>query len=84
MCPAIIRFMETEQRKIYTSVCQQCGVVFERSMGKPKKWCHDHANAAVISQNLAARNKSGPTYEKQVRGQLKHWHAEARRLGITK
>ena len=64
------------------AVCVQCGKRFVRSRTSSKTTCSTCAKRRQIDAGLATITKSGPTYEKIVRGQLRFWLAEADRLGI--
>ena len=46
------------------------------------KYCPDCKIARVMAVAAQGHYKSGPYWEKIVRGQLKRWHYEARVLGL--
>lgn len=63
--------------------CAGCGAEFwqwERKYGKYCATCSADRSTRVIRAN---RTKSGPVYEKVVRGQLRYWLGEAARLGLA-
>ena len=64
------------------TLCVQCGKRFVRSRSSSKTTCPACAKRRQIDAGLSTITKSGPIYEKVVRGQLRYWLAEADRLGI--
>lgn len=62
--------------------CPRCGARFYRRRGKPTGRCPDCAFEVFASVVKQHREKAGPIYEKVVRGQLRYWSAEAKRIGV--
>ena len=62
--------------------CVECGRVFWRRKGKRRHYCPKCGQASNVLASVSMSKRSGPTYEKAVRGQLAFWTAEAERLGL--
>lgn len=62
--------------------CVECGArfVFRRGTGRPR--CPRCAERLEIEQATEYHERGGSRYERSVCGQLRHWLAEARRLGL--
>jgi DNA-directed RNA polymerase subunit RPC12/RpoP len=62
--------------------CSRCGAELYRRKGKPTGVCHDCGGERLYEAARASVERAGPTYVKVVRGQLRHWLAEAQRVGV--
>ena len=69
-------------RRYTERVCPDCGATFQRRSGKPTGRCIDCASDVFVAAARASVERAGPIYERVVVGQLRHWHAEAERLGL--
>jgi transposase-like protein len=74
--------MKPAPTPLYTSVCQDCGITFERPSGRQRPRCHACAKQRQSDNLDQMHAKSGPLYEATVRQQAKFWRSEAKRLGI--
>lgn len=75
--------MTVETKRYTPRSCPACGATFERRAGKNTGVCISCATAKLSDVARQSRDRAGPAYEKVVRGQLRHWRAEAERLGLA-
>lgn len=63
--------------------CESCGEEFWQWERQYKKRCSACGAERCVDAIEGSMHKSGPAYEKVVRGQLRHWLAEAERIGLA-
>lgn len=69
---------------VVEEVCEECSKTFLRWSGKVRHYCPECAAHRLVEANVQTALRTGPTYEKVVRGQLRYWKREAERLGIAR
>lgn len=62
--------------------CPDCSRLFWQWKRKSTGRCPDCAAVRLVETCSGNSGKVGPAYEKTVRGQLRHWTAEAERLNL--
>jgi len=75
--------VDTNTVRVIPAVCEECGSIFERSIGRRKARCPRCATARVFHAADEQIAKAGPSYERTVVKQLAYWQGEAVRLGIS-
>jgi hypothetical protein len=70
-------------RHAVTARCSDCGGEFVKRRDDDRTYCATCGAGRQLTMAEAHRYKEGPLYERIVRGQLKHWTAEAARIGLT-
>lgn len=69
-------------RKTHPRVCTDCGELFDSESGDPRRYCPQCGSWRMLDAAQQLRLREGPVYRKAVTGHLRHWLAEARRLGL--
>ena len=63
--------------------CRECNKTFTRGKTQRQYVCPSCTKQRQIDAGVQMVEKSGPFYERTVRGQLRFWLGEAERLGIS-
>ena len=71
-----------DQATLVCRSCSDCGYEFAARKDDKRRSCPHCSAWRGVEAREQLRAREGPYYERAVRKQLKHWTAEAKRLGL--